>query len=184
LVGLIGPLGSTADPSPDVVRSESISRDSQAGWSFDQGQGAGCRLPLMRRALIPGLVILAGVACGCSGPTPEARQAAQGVSAPLNTTTTTPQVDPACRQSTPTGQCRLESTAIAVWTEVQNAQAQAAQLQASEQQYATCVSYAALDRSLAASAIPANAPVWKSCPTTGLTPAEVHEILGLIMQAA
>jgi hypothetical protein len=133
---------------------------------------------------MPGLIILASVACACSGPTSGANQAAQGASAPLITTTTTPHVDPACRLSTPTGQCRLESTAIAVWTEVQNAQAQAAQLQVAEQQYATCVNYAALDRSLAGSAVPANAPVWKSCPTTGLTPAEVHEILGLIMEAA
>jgi hypothetical protein len=90
----------------------------------------------------------------------------------MATTTTAPHVDAACHQIAPTDQCRFESTAIDVWTEVRNAQAQGAQLQAAEEQYATCISYAALDQSLAGPAAPATMPVWKACPTTG-TPSTV-----------
>jgi hypothetical protein len=104
-----------------------------------------------------------------------ARQATRVTTARLIATTTLPHVDPTCSRSAPTNGYRLESTAIAVWTQVQSAQAQAAQLQVAEQQYATCFTYARLD-------LHANAPLWPTCSTTGLTSAEVLQIQALIME--
>jgi hypothetical protein len=138
----------------------------------------------MLRVIAPGLVIVAGLTMSaCGGSTLSTQRAAPVTAAPpMVTTTTAPHVDAACSQMAPPAQCRLESTAIHVWTEVQSAQAQATQLQGAEEQYATCISYAALDQSLAGRTTPANAPVWKACPTTGLTSAVVLQIQQLIME--
>ncbi len=69
------------------------------------------------------------------------------------------------------------------WTPVQAAQNQAAQLEAAEEHYAMCYAYAGLDQSLVADTLPVNAPVVQSCSTTGLTPDEVQQIQGLIVES-
>jgi hypothetical protein len=71
--------------------------------------------------------------------------------------------------------------AAAEWTQVWNAQVQAFQLEAAEQQYATCYTYADLDQDLADASPPA--PVGTACSTVGLTHAEAQEIQTLVMQA-
>lgn len=120
------------------------------------------------------------VVSACGGTTLGPLRAAPGGSAPPATTTTAPHVDPIC-QVAPTNQCRLESTAIAVWNKVQDAQAQATLLQVSEQQYAACIIYARLDQSL--TTLPASTPVRATCSAAGLTTAEVQQIQALIMGA-
>jgi hypothetical protein len=136
-----------------------------------------CRVSIVRRSFPLGLVVATGLvvsACGASAS--GAGQAAPVTTArPITTTTTLPRVDPTCSQSAATSGCRLEPTAIVVWTQVQSAQTQAAQLQVAEQQYATCFTYARLD-------LPANAPLRPTCSTTGLTSAEVLQIQALIME--
>jgi hypothetical protein len=136
----------------------------------------------MRRVIAPGLAAAALTMSACGGSTLSAHRVVPVTAVPpMVTTTTAPQVDAACSRIAPSDQCRLESTAIHVWTEVQTAQAQAAQLQDAEEQYATCISYAALDQSLAGTTA-ANTPVWTACPTTGLTSAVVLQIQQLIME--
>ena len=137
----------------------------------------------MRRWIAPGLVIAAALMSACGGSTLSTHKDVPVTAVPpMVTTTTAPHVDPACSQIAPPDQCRLELTAIHVWTEVQAAQAQAMQLQDAEEHYAACISYAALDQSLAGRTTPANTPVWTACPTTGLTSAVVLQIQQLIME--
>ena len=66
-----------------------------------------------------------------------------------------------------------------VWTPVLAAQTQAVELEAAEQRYATCFSYAALDQDLSVSS--ADTPAEPSCSTSGLTSTEVQIIQDLIM---
>jgi hypothetical protein len=63
------------------------------------------------------------------------------------------------------------------------AQDQAAQLEVAEEQYATCVAYAGLDRDLVPTAETSHMPASASCSTAGLTPAVAQDIQGLMMQA-
>jgi hypothetical protein len=136
------------------------------------------------RVIVPGVVVAAALTmCACGGSTLSAHKSVPVTAVPpMVTTTTAPHVDAACSRIAPPDQCRLESAAIHVWTEVQTAQAQAAQLQDAEEQYATCISYAALDQSLAGGTTPANMPVWTACPTTGLTSAVALQIQQLIVE--
>jgi hypothetical protein len=66
--------------------------------------------------------------------------------------------------------------------EIQDAQVQAAQLETSEQRYATCFSYAGLYGDLTGNVVPTTAPDWQSCPITGLTSAEAQQIQGLAIE--
>jgi hypothetical protein len=76
-------------------------------------------------------------------------------------------------------------TAVAVgWTPVQTAQAEAAQLQAAETQYATCYAYAGLDQGLIQDTVPTTMALSQSCATYGLSSAEVWQIQDLLMQTA
>lgn len=130
----------------------------------DQGRRPTCRFPLMRRLLTLGLAIVAGLTVtACGEATSVAYKGPEVMPAPLITT------------ETPT------TAALAVvWTPVQAAQAQAAQLEAAEEQYATCFAYAGLDQGLRQ----ANMRVGQSCSTAGLTSAEVRLIQVLIMEAS
>jgi len=74
------------------------------------------------------------------------------------------------------------STGTAEWAQVWDAQVQAFALEAAEQQYATCFSYAGLDQDLAGYSPPA--PIGTACSTAGLTQPEAQEIQSLIMEEA
>ena len=125
-----------------------------------------CRFPLMRRLPVLGLSIVACLTLSaCGGATVAAPESVPVSPAPLVSTTPIPAV-------------------VVAHTPVQVAQVQAAQLEAAEEQYATCFVYAALDQGLALNTGRADAPVVQSCSPGGLTWAEVHEIQGLIMQAS
>jgi hypothetical protein len=69
-----------------------------------------------------------------------------------------------------------------VVAQIQDAQVQAAQLEASEQRYAMCFSDAGLYGELTGNVIPTTAPDWQSCPITGLTSAEAQQIQGLAIE--
>jgi hypothetical protein len=67
---------------------------------------------------------------------------------------------------------------------VQLAQSQAANLEAAEEQYATCYTYAALEQGLAGYSLRADVPVVQSCRTAGLSEKEVRQIQDLIVSAS
>lgn len=75
------------------------------------------------------------------------------------------------------------SAVVDAWSPVVAGQDQAAQLEAAEEQYATCFAYAGLDQDLAGGPWRADAPVVQSCSTAGLTAPEVQDIQELILQA-
>ena len=93
--------------------------------------------------------------------------------------------DLVCYPSTVTAGCPLETPAVdnAAWSRVWNAPVQAALLEMSEEQYATCFSYATLDRDVVTTTA-ASAPIGAACSTSGLTPTETKQIQGLIMESA
>lgn len=72
---------------------------------------------------------------------------------------------------------------VVAWAPVVSGQTQASQLEAAEEQYATCYAYAGLDQGLVGNAAPANTDLVQSCSTAGLTPAEVALIQELIKAA-
>jgi len=113
------------------------------------------RLPALGFAIIAGITM-----CACGGATWSAHG---GATAPVSTPTS----------STPT-------EVDVVWTPVLAAQTQAADLEAAEQRYATCFSYAALDQDLSGTTSSASTPPVQSCSTSGLTSTEVQIIQDLI----
>lgn len=121
----------------------------------------------MRPLPVLGFAIVAGLAVsGCGHATVAAHKVTAVMPTPLTSTST------------------VTATAAAVaWTPVQVAQTQAAQLEAAEEQYATCFVYAGLDQGVTGDTVGARAPVMQSCLTTGLTSAEVQEIQDLIIEA-
>jgi hypothetical protein len=122
----------------------------------------------MRRLRLCALVIVAGLgvsACGGAGLS-AARQPSPG----------TPSIATTVAAPTP------EPSVGVDWAQVQVAQARTAQLQAAEEQYGLCFSYAALDQGLTTGGPPVSAPVGESCSTAGLTPAEVQQIQGLVVE--
>jgi hypothetical protein len=120
----------------------------------------------MRRLFVVGLATVASLTLTACGDTSSvAYKGVEVMPAPLITT------------ETPT------TAALAVvWTPVLAAQAQAAHLEAAEEQYAACFAYARLDQSLTGNITQATMPIGQSCSTTGLTSAEVRLIQDLIMQ--
>jgi hypothetical protein len=133
----------------------------------------------MRRSLVVSLVIAAGlIVSACGGAKASAHKAALIVTIP---TTTTTLIDPACYQNAPTDGCPLGSPAVVAWAQQQDAEAQAAQLPQTEQQYAACLNNIAqaladaLDQKFSG-ATPAKTPPEELCSTAGLTPTEVQQI--------
>jgi hypothetical protein len=121
----------------------------------------------MRRVLAPGFAIVAGLTLSACGGASPAQKAVSVMPQPL--IANTPPV----------------ATAVAVgWTPVQTAQAEAAQLQAAETQYATCYAYAGLDQGLIQDTVPTTMALSQSCATYGLSSAEVWQIQDLLMQTA
>jgi len=113
-----------------------------------------------------GLVVVAGLlVSACGGAALSAQKSAKVTDEPLIANATTTGV-------------------VVATTPVQAAQNQAVQLAAAEEQYATCFAYGGLDQSLAAGAVSTTTPVAPSCPSAGLTPAEVQQIQDLILQAS
>lgn len=121
----------------------------------------------MRAASALSTIVVGGfMLASCGGATPSAHHGISVRPAPLISTSTT------------------ITTAVDVpWMSVQVAETQAAQLEASEVQYATCYAYAALNRGLVENTLATNAPVMETCSTAGLTKAEVQQIQDLIVQA-
>ena len=112
-----------------------------------------------------GLLLATGLAvASCAGAPSAAPRAVPVMPAPMVSTAPTPAV-------------------VVAWTPVVAVQNQAAELEAAEIRYATCFAYAGLDQDLAGAPWRAGAPVVQTCPTAGLTSAEVQEIQGLMMQA-
>jgi hypothetical protein len=134
----------------------------------------------MRRLLALGLVMAFGLSA-CGGSAPSAHKAARlTITAP---TTTTTLIDPACYQNAPTDGCPLGSPAAVAWTAQEDAVAQAAQLQQTEQQYATCFSNDdQVDNAMmfTGTTLPST-PTWEPCSKAGLTPAEVTAIQDQIL---
>ncbi len=112
-----------------------------------------------------GLLLAAGLAASaCGGAGSAAPQAVPVMPTPLVSAAPTPAV-------------------VVAWTPVVAVQEQAAQLEAAEEQYATCFAYAGLNQDLAGAPWRADAAVVQSCSTAGLTPAEVQDIQDLMMHA-
>jgi hypothetical protein len=116
------------------------------------------RLPILGFIMVVGLAV---PACGATLVTQTSPTV--GAASPDRTTTT---------------------SATAVVSNEQLAQTQASQLAASEKQYATCYTYAALNQGLAGYSVPVGTSVVQSCATTGLTTVEVQQIQGLIKEAS
>ena len=119
----------------------------------------------MRRVLALGLILVALVVSGCGGTRLSTQRSVPVAPTPLiaATPTTTP--------------------VVVATTQVQIAQAQAAQLEVAEQHYATCLAYAGLNQSLVESSTSTNSPVAPLCSTAGLSPAEAQVIRGLLAEA-
>jgi hypothetical protein len=124
-------------------------------------------LPSMRGASALSTIVIGGLLLSaCGGAAPSAHQGIPVSPTPLISTPTT------------------ISTAVDVaWAPVRVAETQAAQLEESEVQYATCYAYAGLNRGLVENTVSTNTPVMETCSTAGLTTAEVQQIQVLIVQA-
>jgi len=139
----------------------------------------------MRRVLGLVLVIAFGLTVSaCGGTAPSAHRAAH-LTVKIPTTTTT-LIDPICEQNAPTDGCPLGSPAAVAWAAQQDAEAQAAQLQQTEQQYAACLNNnaqalaGALDQMFSGTT-PAGTPAQEVCSEAGLTPEEVTAIQNQIL---
>jgi len=96
-----------------------------------------------------GLLLAAGLAASaCGGAGSAAPQAVPVMPTPLVSAAPTPAV-------------------VVAWTPVVAVQEQAAQLEAAEEQYATCFAYAGLNQDLAGAPWRADAAVVQSCSTAG-----------------
>ena len=130
----------------------------------------------MRRMLGLGLVVAAGLmASACGAPGLDAHRGAT-----VTTSAQTSLTGVVCYPSTVTQGCQIEPAEAAMWARVWDAPVQAAHLEMAEELYATCFSYAGLDQDLT----DATTPVGEACPSQGLTPTEVQQIRGLIMESA
>ncbi len=139
----------------------------------------------MGRGFVVGIVVFVGVtvsACGGSG-------LSGRPAAPAGATSQTSQAaassnDLVCYPSAASAGCPLETPAVdnAAWSRVWNAPVQAALLEMTEEQYATCYSYATLDRDVVTTTA-ASAPIGAACSTSGLTPTEAKQIQGLIEES-
>jgi hypothetical protein len=138
--------------------------------------------PTRRLMLVSGVTVVSLMLSACSGPVFTANAKEAVARAPQVTATTVPDAGSVCPLPGATDSCLDGRAAVTVVAQIQDAQIQAAQLEVSEQQYATCFNDAGLYGDLTGNVVPMTAPDWQSCPITGLTYAEAQQIQGLAIE--
>jgi hypothetical protein len=133
----------------------------------NQGRAGACRSHLIMRRIA---VLVIGSACLLLSACGDTSLNAQ------SSVTVLPQAS-----SSPTPM--VTTAASGPWMPVEAAQAQAADLEAAEQDYAICYSDAGLNQGLVEDALPTSTSVVESCSTTGLPPALAQQIQELLVQA-